>query len=64
MAKEVKRFYWNILNTILMIIALVMITAGYIIMRNNDISLSPVLLLIAYVVLIPAALMIKGKKSD
>jgi|WetSurMetagenome_2_1015567.scaffolds.fasta_scaffold137361_2 hypothetical protein len=64
MAKENKRFYWNTLNTILMVIALVMITAGYIIMRKNDISLSPVLLLIAYVILIPLAIMLKGKKAE
>jgi hypothetical protein len=64
MAQDMKRFSWGKLNTILMVIALVIITAGYIIMRKNDISISPVLLLIAYVILIPAAIMLKGKKSD
>jgi hypothetical protein len=64
MAKENKRFQWGKLNTILLLIALVMITVGFVIMRRNDISLSPVLLLIAYVILIPAAIMLKGKKAD
>jgi hypothetical protein len=64
MAKEVKRFYWGSLNTILMVIALIMLTAGYIIMRKNDISVSPILLLVAYVILIPAAIVLNGKKSD
>jgi hypothetical protein len=64
MTKEVKRFHWGSLNTILMVIALIMLTAGYIIMRKNDISVSPVLLLIAYVILIPAAIVLNGKKSD
>jgi hypothetical protein len=64
MAKEMKRFYWNTLNTILFILALVVITVGYIIMRGNDISISPVLLLIAYVILIPMAIMLKGKKTE
>lgn len=64
MAKDMKRFEWSTLNTILMLVALVTITIGYILMRRNDISVSPVLLLVAYVVLIPAAIMLKSKKSD
>jgi len=64
MKKEDKRFWWSPLNTILLIVALVVMTAGYIIMRQNDISVSPVLLVIAYVVLIPLAIMLKGKKDN
>lgn len=64
MGKDIKRFQWSSLNTILLVIAIIMITVGYIIMRQNDISISPVLLLIAYVVLIPLAIILQGKKSE
>ncbi|MFO7659396.1 MAG: hypothetical protein R6V77_00615 [Candidatus Cloacimonadaceae bacterium] len=51
-------------NYILLIIALATITAGYIIMGKNDISISPILLVIAYVIVVPLALLIRFKKKD
>jgi membrane protein YdbS with pleckstrin-like domain len=50
--------YW------LLLAAIVMITAGYFIMSADEISISPLLLVIAYVVVIPVALLIRFKKKD
>jgi len=51
-------------NYIIMLVALVIMTAGYIIMGQNEIAVSPVLLVIAYVVIVPLSLIIKFKKKD
>lgn len=51
-------------NYILMLVALAVMTIGYIIMDQNEISLSPILLIIAYLVIIPVSLLIKFKKKD
>lgn len=51
-------------NYILMLVALVILTLGYIIMGQNEISLSPIMLIIAYIVVIPVSLLIKFKKKD
>jgi len=51
-------------NYILMLVALVVITIGYIIMGQNEISVSPILLVLAYVVIIPISLVIRFKKKD
>jgi membrane protein YdbS with pleckstrin-like domain len=51
-------------NYILLLVALIIITLGYIIMGQNEISVSPILLVIAYAVVIPLALIIKFKKKD
>jgi uncharacterized membrane protein len=50
--------YW------LLLIALVLITAGYYIMSRNEITFSPIILIVAYAVVIPAALLIRFKKKD
>lgn len=51
-------------NYILMIVALAVMTIGYIIMGQNEISLSPILLVIGYIFIIPVSLLIKFKKKD
>jgi len=51
-------------NYILMLVALVIMTAGYVIMGQNEITISPILLVIAYAFVIPLSLLIKFKKKD
>jgi len=51
-------------NYILMLVALIVMTAGYFIMAGNEITVSPILLVIAYIIIIPLSLIIRFKKKD
>jgi len=51
-------------NYILLLAALVIITAGYFIMAGGDITVSPILLVFAYIIVVPIALLIRFKKKD
>lgn len=63
-AKEQKRLNLGKANIIFMIVALVLLIAGYVIMSFNEISISPVLLMIAYLVILPLALLWPPPKKD
>ena len=71
--KEVKKSisspfkdYWNKNNYILIAIGLVVLTLGYIFMANGNwdsffsLNLSPITLLIAYIIIIPLAILLKS----
>ena len=58
------KFVFNKTNTILLIIAIITTVAGYIIMGTGDKTISPVLLIIAYVILFPASIIIGTKKKE
>lgn len=49
------------INYILLVVSVVLIAVAYLIMRMNDITISPILLSLVYVVLIPFALLYKPK---
>jgi membrane protein YdbS with pleckstrin-like domain len=51
-------------NYILLAVALVVLTIGYFIMSQNDITISPILVTLAYVVIIPLGLLYPFKKKD
>ncbi|MFB3845110.1 MAG: hypothetical protein ACE14O_05105 [Candidatus Cloacimonadaceae bacterium] len=51
-------------NYVLLITAFVLITLGYIIMGQNEIVISPVILVLAYLVVVPVALLVRFKKKD
>ncbi|GAB1366605.1 MAG TPA: hypothetical protein PL160_02055 [Candidatus Cloacimonas sp.] len=51
------------LNVLLLILAAVLLILGYFIMSFNEISVSPVLLALVYVVIIPLALLYHPKKD-
>jgi hypothetical protein len=57
------KFVFNKLNAILLIAAILVTIVGYIIMGTGDKTISPILLIIAYVILFPAAI-IAGTKTD
>ncbi|HPR17819.1 MAG TPA: hypothetical protein PLD62_06200 [Candidatus Cloacimonadota bacterium] len=58
------RFVFNKTNTILLIIAILATIVGYIVMSTGDKTISPIILVIAYVVLFPAAIMVGTKKNN
>ncbi|MBM4403470.1 MAG: hypothetical protein FJ042_03675 [Candidatus Cloacimonetes bacterium] len=60
---EKDRLHLSRINYILLAVATLMITTGYIIMSVNDITLSPLLLTVAYIVVIPLALLIRRKED-
>jgi hypothetical protein len=64
MANKNDRLQLGKLNFIILGVAAVLIIVGYIIMTANEIVISPLILAIAYVVLIPFALMFKSKPKD
>ncbi len=51
-------------NFIILIIAAILLVVGYFIMSLNDIVISPVLLSLVYVVIIPFALLYKPKNKE
>ena len=58
-AKDKDRLGLKSINYILLVISTVIIGLGYLIMRLNDITVSPLLLTAVYVFLIPFALLYK-----
>ncbi|MEJ5352246.1 MAG: hypothetical protein WHS65_11720 [Melioribacteraceae bacterium] len=61
--------YWNKHNYILLITGLIVLIIGYILMAQSpwynpiSLSLSPIVLLLAYIVIIPLSIIITRKKS-
>ena len=51
------------INYILLLIAAIVLVIGYLIMSLNEISVSPILLVLAYAVIIPFALLYQPKKK-
>lgn len=58
------KFVFNRLNSLFLIVALVLTIAGYIIMGTGDKTISPILLIIAYAVLFPIAIMAGTRKKS
>jgi len=56
-----ERFKFGKINIILFILAIIMLIVGYIILKTGDRSISTVLLVLGYLVFIPAAFLIKTK---
>jgi Sec-independent protein secretion pathway component TatC len=53
-----KRFIFGKGNLILFLIGVMIITIAYIIMSTGDITISPVMLIIAYVIVFPLAILL------
>jgi len=58
-----KRLEFGKVNMILLLSAVVTMIVGYVIMGTGDDVVSPVLLIISYVILIPAAIVYKPIKK-
>jgi len=57
------KFVFKKINAILLIIAILATVLGYIIMGTGDKTISPIILIIAYVVLFPVAILYGTKKG-
>ena len=60
MAKNNDRLQLGPVNFIILGVAAVLLILGYVIMSANEITISPLLLILAYVVLIPFGLLYKA----
>ena len=57
------KFHFGKLNWILFILGILFLLAGYIIMSTGDKTISPIMLVIAYVGLFPLSLLLGFKKD-
>lgn len=64
MAKNNDRLQLGPVNFIILGVAAVLLILGYVIMSANEIVISPLILILAYVVLIPLGLLYKSKPKD
>jgi len=61
--KDNDRIHLATANIVLLIVAAVIMVIGYFIMSFNEITISPILLILAYVLIIPFALLWHPKKE-
>lgn len=62
MAKQKKeRMGLTKLNYLILLVAAILLIVGYIIMGMNEITVSPILLAVVYVIIIPFALLYRPK---
>ncbi len=64
MAKNNDRLQLGPINFIILGVAAVLLILGYVIMSANEIAISPLILIAAYVILIPIGLLYKSKPKD
>lgn len=64
MAKKNDRLQLGKANYLILILAAVLLILGYIIMSFNEITISPLILVAVYVVIIPFALLYKSRPRD
>ena len=57
-------FSWGAANTAMLVLGLGVLAVGYLALSRGSITLAPVLLVLGYVVFIPASLLIRGRKAD
>lgn len=58
------KFHFSKENVIILVAGIVLVTVAYVFMARGDITISPILLTIAYVIIFPAAILFKPKKKD
>jgi membrane protein YdbS with pleckstrin-like domain len=51
-------------NSLVLLIAIVLLTIGYLILNTGDITISPIILVFAYCVVIPLSFIIGTKKKE
>ena len=61
--KEEERLHLSKANYLILIVSAVVLILGYVIMSFNEITISPIILMIAYAVMIPFALLWHPKKK-
>ncbi|MCB5265387.1 MAG: hypothetical protein PHG34_05180 [Candidatus Cloacimonetes bacterium] len=61
--KEDERLHLGKANYLILIVSALVLILGYVIMSFNEITISPILLMIAYTIIIPFALLWQPKKK-
>ena len=61
--KEDERLHLGKANYLILIVSAIVLILGYVIMSFNEITISPIILMIAYVIIIPFALLWHPKKK-
>ncbi len=56
-------FSWGPVNTALLALGVLVLVAGYVALSKGSTTLSPELLVLGYVVLIPGSLLFRGRKQ-
>lgn len=56
-------FDWGPLNSLLLALGAAVITGGYLALSRGSVTLAPVLLVLGYCVLVPASLLMRGRKA-
>lgn len=65
MAKQTKdRLGLGKINFLILALAAVLMVLGYIIMSMNEISISPIILAVVYVAIVPLALLYRPKEKE
>ena len=54
-------FSWGMVNTLLLMLGLAVLAAGYWVLSRGSITLAPVLLVLGYCGLVPASLLVRGR---
>jgi len=57
-------FRWGVLNSALLGVGVAVLAIGYMSLSRGSLTLAPVLLVTGYCVLVPAALLVRGKGSN
>jgi uncharacterized membrane protein HdeD (DUF308 family) len=57
-------FSWKRANTVVLGLGIVMLVAGYVALSRGSITLAPILLVLGYCGLIPAALLIRARAGE
>ena len=53
-------FRWGLPNTVLLVVGVALLAAGYLSLSRGSITMAPVLLVTGYCVFIPASLLVRG----
>jgi len=64
MAKDKDRIQLGRINFIILIVAALLMIIGYIMLAQNEITISILILAFAYVILVPLGLLYKGKSKE
>ncbi len=56
-------FSWGPVNSLLLALGVAVLVAGYVALSKGSITLAPILLVFGYCALIPASLLIRGRKD-
>jgi hypothetical protein len=56
-------FSWGLANSVLLVLGVGVLAVGYMALSRGSITLSPVLLVFGYCVLIPGSLLIRGRRT-